>query len=76
MVFRPPPDPGRERDRFSIYVYYHGDIHIWETDHAPARDLEGVGAPTSVVLEQIKGVAIRCTIMVFRRLRVLEVTCF
>ena len=36
--------------------YCRGNIHIWKTDHAPARDLEGVGAPSSILLEQIGGV--------------------
>ena len=35
--------------------YCRGNIHIWKTDHAPARDLEGVGAPSSILLEQIGG---------------------
>ena len=36
--------------------YCRGDIHIWKTDRAAARDLEGVGAPSSILLEQIGGV--------------------
>ena len=36
--------------------YCRGNIHIWKTDRAAARDLEGVGAPSSILLEQIGGV--------------------
>ena len=57
------------------WAYCHGNIHIWKTDRAAARDLGGVGAPSSIVLEQIGGVAIRCTIMVFRRLWASKVAC-
>ena len=38
------------------WAYCHGNIHIWKTDRAAARDLEGVGAPSSILLEQIGGV--------------------
>ena len=55
--------------------YCRGNIHIWKTDRAAARDLGGVGAPSSILLEQIGGVAIRCTIMVLRRLWASKVTC-
>ena len=36
--------------------YCRGNIHIWKTARAAARDLEGVGAPSSILLEQIGGV--------------------
>ena len=38
------------------WSYCRGNIHIWKTDRAAARDLEGVGAPSSILLEQIGGV--------------------
>ena len=38
------------------WSYCRGNIHIWKTDRAAARDLGGVGAPSSILLEQIGGV--------------------
>ena len=38
------------------WAYCHGNVHIWKTDRAAARDLGGVGAPSSILLEQIGGV--------------------
>ena len=54
------PDPPCCHSNIDIgpqtWAYCNGNIHIWKTDRAAARDLEGVGAPSSILLEQIGGV--------------------